>query len=478
MTTRSSSISVIATTVAVTATTTGCLVWWWWRSRILFLGDKATAPTTNIPPPPRTMLEFEKEATNGGMSDLARVYVNHYDGQGNTLQAAREYFNKLRLLPRILTGDLTHVDTELNLFGGGNSSSSSKNKMETLSLPVIIAPTAFHNLVAGDEMGEIATARGAGRAGAAYTFNWMLSSKEYTQVIAEPGVKWLQMYLFEERDMVQRSVELALESRAFSAILLTCDHPHQRVQHCMVPQFRKLWPSVPAPGSDRYKAFMFPNQVLAGGSPVTIGQLVGDGDDGDDGNKVVGTTGTNSYKLSWKDVEWVQSIVTNYCAANTSAAGSPMQPLPIVIKGVLSPLDAERAIQAGASAIVVSNHGGRQFDGAPPAIEMLPAVVATVKGRIPVLLDSGIRTSTDIVKALCLGAAGVLLGRPALWALSCGGAEALQRMLDQLRSDIANDMRSLGFSSIQDLNMSCIHPPDRERIELTRAQILKYHGVE
>jgi 4-hydroxymandelate oxidase len=381
---------------------------------------------------PLSILEFEQEAKRRA-SPLAKLYINYYDGQGLTGQACRQFFQSTRLLPHILQGDLSEIDTQLKLFPG----------QAALKLPVIIAPTAFHNLTCAD--GEVATARACGRAGAGYSFNWMLSSRSYQDVAAQPGSKWLHMYMFEERDMVQESIRLAEATGAFSAIILTCDHPHLRVQNRMVPNFVRLLPK--DTGNDEY---MFPNQVAAGGSKVTVAQITSGADE-------VGSTGTNSSKLSWKDVEWIISLTK----------------LPVIVKGVLSPTDAIRAMEVGASAIVVSNHGGRQFDGAPPAIEVLPSIAAAVQGKIPILVDSGVRTSTDVVKALCLGASGVMLGRPALWALSCGGEESLFRMLDHLRSDIVDDMRSLGARSIKDLNTSFIYPPDRERIERDVSLVLK-----
>ena len=139
--------------------------------------------------------------------------------------------------------------------------------------------------------------------------------------------------------------------------------------------------------------------------------------------------------------------------------------MPIVAKGILTAEDAIRAIDAGVDAIVVSNHGGRQCDIAVPAMEALPVIAAVVAGRVPILVDSGIRTSGDIVKALCLGASGVMLGRPPLWALACGGAPALERMLETLKQDLKDDLRSLGVTSIHDLGLDRLWAPDRKRIK-------------
>jgi len=326
----------------------------------------------------------------------------------------------------ILAGDLSQVDTSVNIFGS------------TLDMPVLIAPTAFHFLACPE--GEVATARGAGMAGAGYCYNWMLSSRLCSDVVKEDGgIKWLHLYMFEERDLVEKAIKSAEATGKFTAIVLTCDHPHVRVQGRMLPYFSSL----PFPSEALDRSF-FPNQDSVGGETITLRELL----------SLDRTTsnvpgGTNSDKLSWDDVKWIKSLTG----------------LPIVAKGVLSAADARRALWSGVDAIIVSNHGGRQFDGAPPAIECLPAVVAAVGGKIPILVDTGVRSSTDIVKAICMGATAVLLGRPPLWALACGGSDALGRMLNTLKDDIKADMMSLGARSLADLGPSLIWPPDRERLD-------------
>jgi isopentenyl diphosphate isomerase/L-lactate dehydrogenase-like FMN-dependent dehydrogenase len=374
--------------------------------------------------PPLSIVEFELEAKKK-MSRIAKIYVNYNDGQGLTGQSARSFLGRIRLVPRILQGDLTHIDTSLQLFG------------KTYKLPVLVAPTAFHDTCCKE--GEVATAKACARAGAGYCYNWMYSSKLYTSVVEHNQSLWLHMYMFQERDLVEACIRHAEKTGAFSAIILTCDHPHRRVQERMVPNFVALRGNAKdLPASE----YVFPNQVAVGGAKVTLEQVAS-------GEPILETTGTNSYKLSWTDVKWIMSLTL----------------LPVIVKGVLSPSDAMQAVEAGAAAIVVSNHGGRQIDGTVSAMEVLPAVVRVVQGKVPVLVDSGIRTSNDVVKALCLGASGVLLGRPVLWALSCGGEEDLYRMLNHLRKDLENDMRSLGVRSIRNLDTTFFYPPDRKRIE-------------
>ena len=381
--------------------------------------------------PPKSIKEFEAEAKKR-LSPLGKIYFGYVDGEGLTAKACRNFFASIRLLPRILVGDLSGVDTSMEIFG------------QKLDMPVLIAPTAFHFLAC--EEGEVATARGAAEAGAGYCYNWMLSSRLCPDVVEEGrtasgdgGVKWLHLYMFEEKDMVEKAIKSAEATGAFSAIILTCDHPHTRVQGRMLPYFTQL----PFPEEALDRSF-FPNQDSVGGDTITLRELLSL--KGDEEN-VPG--GTNSSKLSWEDVKDIKRQTK----------------LPIVAKGILSASDARKALWNGCDAIVVSNHGGRQFDGAPSAIEALPAVVAAVGGKIPVFVDTGVRSSTDVVKAICLGANGVLLGRPPLWALACGGSESLQRMLCQLKEDIRADMMSLGVRNISELGPSLLWQPDRERLD-------------
>ena len=167
--------------------------------------------------PPKTIAEFEAAALPK-MSPLARVYYHFYCHPAATTNATRTFLDSLRLVPSILRGDMRQVDTSLTLFG------------KRMEMPVLIAPSAFHVLACPE--GEVATAQGAAAAGAGYCYNWMLSSKSYEEVLPQSygGVKWLHIYMFEEKDLVEASIQAALKTKAFSAVVLTCDHPHLRVQ--------------------------------------------------------------------------------------------------------------------------------------------------------------------------------------------------------------------------------------------------------
>jgi 4-hydroxymandelate oxidase len=143
-----------------------------------------------------------------------------------------------------------------------------------------------------------------------------------------------------------------------------------------------------------------------------------------------------SRELSWKDVAWLRKLTT----------------LPLVLKGVAHPDDARLALAEGVDALIVSNHGGRQLDTVPPAIRLLPAIADAVSGRVPLLIDGGIRRGTDIVKALCLGASAVAIGRPVLWGLAVGGAQGVRQVLEWFRADFDRALALCGCRALSDLS--------------------------
>jgi 4-hydroxymandelate oxidase len=144
--------------------------------------------------------------------------------------------------------------------------------------------------------------------------------------------------------------------------------------------------------------------------------------------------------LSWDDVDWVSSLTS----------------LPVLLKGILHPGDARLALERGVAGIIVSNHGGRQLDGSPSAIDALPAVVRAVEGRVPVLLDGGVRRGTDVIKSLALGADAVLIGRPYVWGLATDGEAGVSRVLALLREELEIAMTLVGCDSVRNLDSNVI----------------------
>jgi 4-hydroxymandelate oxidase len=275
------------------------------------------------------------------------------------------------------------------------------------ALPVALAPMAYQRMIHPD--GELGLASACASAGIPYTAA-MLSSTSIERIGAAGGCLWLQLYWLQDRELMLDLVKRA-QAAGCRALVLTVDVPRLG---------RRL--------RDMRNAFAFPAGIVAA-------NLVG----GDDGPALPGSVPGSSAvdrhtaaifdpSLRWSDLSWLSDRTS----------------LPLVLKGILDAGDAQRAVDAGAAAIVVSNHGGRQLDGAVPSITALPWVLEAAAGRCQVLLDSGIRGGTDVLRALALGADGVMLGRPALWALAAGGAPGAARLLELLGEELAQAMALAG----------------------------------
>jgi 4-hydroxymandelate oxidase len=262
-------------------------------------------------------------------------------------------------------------------------------------MPVLVAPVAFQRLAHPE--GELATARAAARAGTIYCLSTVATAAPAD--ITE-GMRWFQLYVFKDRGFTRTLIERAVDA-GFSAILLTADTPHLGRRE-----------------RDHRTGFKVPAELvpsLAGHDLLTPEE----------------TFASMADDLSWKDVEELASI----------------SGLPVLVKGVLTAEDARLACESGAAGVVVSNHGGRQLDGVPATIEALPEVVEAVGGRLPVLMDGGIRRGTDVVKALALGADAVLAGRPFVWGLATDGEAGVAAVLELLRSELLLALALLGCRS-------------------------------
>jgi (S)-2-hydroxy-acid oxidase len=279
--------------------------------------------------------------------------------------------------------DVSGVSTAATLLG------------HELSMPVLVAPVAFQRLAHPE--GEVAAARAAASAGTIYCLSTVATSapSEITE-----GVRFFQLYVFKDRGFTRALIERAVDA-GFSAILLTADTPHLGRRE-----------------RDHRTGFKVPAELvpsLAGHDLLTPEQ----------------TFASMADDLSWRDVEELSSL----------------SGLPVLVKGVLTSEDALLACESGAAGVVVSNHGGRQLDGVPATIEALPEVVAAVGGRLPVLLDGGIRRGTDVVKALALGADAVLAGRPFIWGLAVDGEAGVRSVLTLLQSELRLALALLGCRS-------------------------------
>jgi 4-hydroxymandelate oxidase len=314
-----------------------------------------------------------------------------------TLAANRAALDAVFLTPRVLTG-ITAADPGSTLAGRASA------------LPAAVAPMSYQRMVHPE--GEAGMARAAKEAGIPLTLS-MMSSCPLEEVAAVGATLWQQLYWLRDRGQVADIVRRA-EAAGCAALVLTVDVPRMG---------RRL--------RDMRNSFVLPPGVTAANLHGPGTELLHRPAAGSSG-VAVHTNQVFDPSLSWADVAWLRE-----------ATG-----LPLVLKGILDPADARRAVEHGVSAIVVSNHGGRQLDGAVPSAAALPGVCEAVQGRCEVLLDSGIRGGTDVLRALALGASGVLLGRPALWGLACGGAPGAARVLALLAEELTEAMHLAGCPDV------------------------------
>ena len=267
------------------------------------------------------------------------------------------------------------------------------------SSPVLVAPTAFHRLAHPD--GEVATARAAEATGTIMVVS-MASTVAVEEIAATGATLWFQLYLQPDRAFTASVVKRA-EAAGCRALVVTVDSPvfgrHTR-------DLRNGFTDLP-PG------FACENLRDATGAVRDI--------------EFAATT--------WADLDWLRSVTG----------------LPVVVKGVLHPRDARLAVEHGVAAIMVSNHGGRQLDTAVSTVEALPAIVDTVAGRVPLILDGGVRRGTDVVTACALGAAAVAVGRPVVWGLALGGAAGVEWVLTRLRDELDRALALCGADSVAEL---------------------------
>jgi (S)-3,5-dihydroxyphenylglycine transaminase len=336
-----------------------------------------------------TLADYARLA-RAGMDPGAWDFIAGGAGEERTLAANLEAFDRIRLRPRVLTG-MGQPGVTTRIFG------------RTWMAPVAIAPMAYHTLACPE--GEPATARAAGSAGIPFVVSTFAGRTFEDVAAAACSPLWLQVYCFRDRPATQRLIKRA-ESAGFEALVLTVDAPYLG---------RRL--------RDLRNEFRLPPGI----EPAN---LVGDGFSSPGGHALA----EFDPSLDWSVVGWLQSVSS----------------LPVLLKGILTAADARRAIEAGADGIVVSNHGGRQLDGVPATIDVLPEIVAAVAGRCPVLLDGGIRRGRDVLASLALGADAVLVGRPALHGLAVGGREGVAGVLSILIDELKDAMTLTGRRSVED----------------------------
>jgi 4-hydroxymandelate oxidase len=353
-----------------------------------------------------TVRDFEAAAK----SRLEPVYYDYVAGGARdeaTMRANEEGFARLNLLPRVLRGN-TERDVSVDLFGSRSS------------MPLLISPTAFHRLFCAE--GELATARAA-----ALTDTIMIASMASTVAVGEvaaaaraavpdrdPGL-WFQLYLQPELEDTAALVRRATAAGC-TALVVTVDSPVLGVNE---RNRRNHFHDLPAG-----LACENLRDLRGGDEPGSVRQIA------------------MSAALTWDHVDWLREHTE----------------LPVVLKGALHPEDARIAVEHGVDGLLLSNHGGRQLDTVPATVELLPEFAAAVDGRIPVLLDGGVRRGTDIVKALALGAAAVGVGRPLVWGLAVAGERGAVRVLELLREELDHTLALCGVDGFADLSPALVRP--------------------
>lgn len=345
------------------------------------------------------LFEYERLA-KACMTQMAFDYYAGGAMDEITVRANHRAYDEIFLRYRVLSGVGTR-DTSTTVLG------------HRMAVPVIVAPSAFHCLA--HPLGEVATARGAAAAGVIYVMSTMSNTSMEAVAKACAGPRWFQLYVYRDRGVTRSLVQRA-EAAGFTALELTVDAP--------VPGQRE---------ADIRNHFHLPTGLTLGNLITPELAQVPD---------VSGQSGVSAYvarllddNLTWRDVEWLRSITR----------------LPVLVKGIVRGDDAKQAVASGMDGIVVSNHGGRQLDTAWPTIRALPEVVEAVAGRVPVLVDGGIRRGTDVLKALAHGAQAVQVGRPILWGLAVDGEAGVHNLLDLLRAEFDQAMALCGCRSVADI---------------------------
>ena len=356
---------------------------------------------------PVNLYDFEAAA----LARLPRPTRDYYCGGANdeiTLERNRAAYEAIPIHYRVLR-DVSQRDLSTSVLG------------IPLSMPIVVAPTACHQLAHPE--GELATARAAGAAGTLMMISTLANFAMEDISRATTGPLWFQLYVYRDRGVTLELIQRA-EAAGCRAIVLTVDAPvggqrerDVRNEFCLP------------------EGIVMRNLLPAGRSFAGLG-------DGK-GSAAAYINAMFDPSISWRDLDWL--------AVHTQ--------LPVLVKGLVRADDAVRAREHGAQGVIVSNHGGRQLDTSPATIEVLESITTAIDGRIEVLIDGGVRRGTDVLKALALGARAVLVGRPILWGLSVDGEQGVRRVLDILREELDVAMALAGCCSVDEVDADLVRPP-------------------
>jgi 4-hydroxymandelate oxidase len=342
--------------------------------------------------------DFE-DAARSCLPQMVFDYFAGGAGDELTLADNLRAFDRWLIRPRLLV-DVAAPDPATTVLG------------RPVPFPIVLAPTAMQQMAHPE--GEVATARAAASLDALMILSTI--STLPLEDVAETGVdRWFQLYIHRDRGLSEELVHRAHQA-GYTAIVLTVDAPF------LGRRFR-----------DERNRFVLP-------PGLTLGNVAARLPEGEGSGLFAYFASVLDPSVTWEDLAWLRGL----------------SPLPLVVKGLLTSEDAELAVQAGADAVVVSNHGGRQLDGVPASLDALPEVVDAVEGRAEVLVDGGVRRGSDVLKALALGARAVLIGRPYLWGLAAGGEAGVRRVLEVLRDELTLAMALAGRPAVAAIDRSAL----------------------
>jgi 4-hydroxymandelate oxidase len=346
------------------------------------------------------------------MEPAAFDYYAGAAGDERTLAENVRAFDSVMLRPRVLV-DVSAIDTATSVLG------------TPISMPLGLAPTAFNRLAHPD--GELAAARAAGAARTLMIVSTIATYSLEEIATAATGPLWFQLYVYRDRG-VTTDLVTRCEAAGYRALVLTVDTPLLGRRERDVRNRFTLPPGVTKRNFDNVKNA--PTQASRWTNDSSFSAYVHSLFDA---------------SLTWDAVSWLRS----------------MTKLPVLLKGILTAEDAKRAVDCGVQGIVVSNHGGRQLDGAVATIRALPEIADAVQGRLEVLMDGGIRRGTDVLKALALGARAVFIGRPYLWGLAADGEAGVSRVLGLLRSELELAMALSGRPAVASIDRTLVETARR-----------------
>ncbi|MGW1278691.1 alpha-hydroxy acid oxidase [Streptomyces tsukubensis] len=357
-------------------------------------------PPAPGPDPLRLTLADFAEAAKSRLEPAVWDFFEGGAGEERTLAANTEAFGRLLLRPRVLRGTAATPDTTATVLG------------RSWDAPVAIAPLGYQTLA--HPLGELATVQGTAAAARIPVVISTFAGRDLGELAtAGGGPLWLQVYCLRDRSTTRRLIERA-EEAGFEALVLTVDTPHMG---------RRL--------RDLRNGFRLPDGI----APANLGGQ-------DFAVPAAHARAEFAPALDWTVVDWLRSVSA----------------LPLLLKGILTDSDAVRAVRAGADGIIVSNHGGRQLDGVPATVDVLPEIVTAVAGRIPVLLDGGVRRGRDVLAALALGADAVLVGRPVLHGLAADGSRGVTDVLNILLAELTDTMALAGLGTLADTGPGLVRP--------------------